>query len=143
MAEPKCGSKEPSEVQQLSVMKRRPTRRTCTLQQHVLCLYAERLQHTNGAPNIFDATVHDLSQSGLCLTIAWQLYRDEVLHLRLQLPTGTTWFRGEVVWSESHDDASMYRTGIQLKQRISKEEALSNVELSPSDLKSCTDSPAG
>ena len=106
----------------------RPKRFTCNARAVVKCVYAGRLHDTTCAPDVFVASVHNVSHGGMCMYSAHPMYRGEVVHVQIDKGTHKMWVRGTVAWCRQHE-GSTYKAGLQLVQRIPEHEVRAPVDV--------------
>jgi len=98
----------------------RAKRFMCDGKVYVKCVYAGRLNDATCAPDEFDAKVHDVSRSGLCILTAYPMYCGEIVHVQVGPGTPPTWVRSVVTWCRPHN-ASTYKVGLRFRHRIPQE----------------------
>ncbi|UCC29818.1 MAG: HEAT repeat domain-containing protein [Phycisphaerales bacterium] len=106
----------------------RPKRFTCNARAMVKCVYAGRLHDATCAPDVFVASVHDVSYRGLCMYSAYPMYRGEVVHVQIDKGTHKMWVRGTVAWCRQHE-GNIYKAGLRLVQRIPEHEVRAPVDV--------------
>lgn len=94
----------------------------------VQCVYAGRLEHASGAPDVFMASVHDISRGGVCLCTLHPMFRGEMLNIRITPGDDATWVRGTVAWCRKAD-ATMFKVGIRFLQRLAEHESMTKTSM--------------
>lgn len=108
---------------------RRP-RYVCAGKTAVRCIYTGRLANVSAAPTDFGATVHDVSQGGMCIYSSHPMYRGEIVCVRIKSEGCVEWIRSMVTWCSAHD-AEVFRVGLKFLSRLDERDICEQTDVQP------------
>jgi HD-GYP domain-containing protein (c-di-GMP phosphodiesterase class II) len=111
------------------IQQRRP-RYVCAGKAAVRCIYTGRLADVTEAPDDFGASVHDVSQGGMCIYSAHPMYRGEIVCVHINTHTGADWVRSMVSWCATHE-VNVYRVGLRFLSKLDERDVREQIEVQP------------